>query len=281
MNDYKRKLQLKILEIVKVIDKICIDNNIEYYLIYGSVLRAVRHKGFIPWDDDFDIGMTYENYIKFQEVCDEQLDTKKYFLQRPENEPNYYLSFMKLRDINTTLIEVGNKDKDITYGVYVDIFPLVGVPKNRIKRKILEINRAFALSANINVINNKFLHFVFVIILKLVGKKNILKICRKECVKYSCNDYNDWCSIFDGDNFNLNLTTRDVMGKPTRVEFENIKLPIPEKSDLYLRHIYGDYMKIPSAEQIKAKEHTPYVLDLEHSYDEYLKLNKKGKMKGK
>ena len=137
MNDYKRKLQLKILEIVKVIDKICIDNNIEYYLIYGSVLGAVRHKGFIPWDDDFDIGMTYENYIKFQEVCDEQLDTKKYFLQRPE------------------------------------------------------------------------------------------------------------------------------------------------KSDLYLRHIYGDYMKIPSAEQIKAKEHTPYVLDLEHSYDEYLKLNKKGKMKGK
>ena len=66
MNDYKRKLQLKILEIVKVIDKICIDNNIEYYLIYGSVLGAVRHKGFIPWDDDFDIGMTYENYIKFQ-----------------------------------------------------------------------------------------------------------------------------------------------------------------------------------------------------------------------
>lgn len=79
MNDYKRKLQLKILEIVKVIDKICIDNNIEYYLIYGSVLGAVRHKGFIPWDDDFDIGMTYENYIKFQEVCDEQLDNEKYF----------------------------------------------------------------------------------------------------------------------------------------------------------------------------------------------------------
>ena len=71
--DYKRDLQLKILEIVKYIDKLCKKHDIEYYIIYGSTLGAIRHKGFIPWDDDFDIGMTYENYIKF-------IDVKEYLI---------------------------------------------------------------------------------------------------------------------------------------------------------------------------------------------------------
>ena len=132
----KRDLQLKLLEIAKYVDDLCRKNSIEYYLIYGSALGAKRHKGFIPWDDDFDIAMTYENYQKFITICDKFLDKKKYFLQRMESEPKYYLSFMKLRDITTTLIEEANKDKEITYGVYIDIFPLVGVPKNKIKRKI-------------------------------------------------------------------------------------------------------------------------------------------------
>lgn len=273
-NEYKKKLQLKMLEMIKYIDKICKKNDIDYYLIYGSTLGAIRHKGFIPWDDDFDIGMTYENYLKFIDVCEKELNKDKYFLQRPENEPNYYLSFMKMRDITTTLVEESNKDKDITYGVYIDIFPIVGVPKNKIKRKILEINRAFALSANCNVINNSFLYFIFKIILKIVGKKNVLNICRKNCVKYSCDDYDDWCSIFDGDGMAINMTTRDIMGKPKRVKFEDTQLPIPEKYDEYLKNIYGDYMKIPTLEQIKKKEHTPFILDFEHSYEEYLNLLK-------
>ena len=276
MNNDLRNLQLKILEMVKYIDKLCTENNIDYYVIYGSCLGAIRHHGFIPWDDDFDIGMTYENYLKFIEICKTRIDKTKYFLQTPETEPNYYLSFAKFRDITTTLIEQGNKDADITYGVYVDIFPIVGMPKNKLKRKFLEINRAFALSANINVINNKFLHFIFKVILKIVGKKNILRICTKNCFKYSCNDYDDWCSIFDGDGVVINSTTREIMGKPTRVEFEDTMLPVPEKYHEYLTHIYHDYMKIPSQEEIIAKEHTRFVLDLNHGYEEYKKIHKEG-----
>lgn len=270
--DYKKMLQAKMLEMIKYIDKICRTNNIEYYLLYGSALGAVRHEGFIPWDDDFDIGMTYENYKRFIDVCDNCLDKEKYFLQSMDSDPNYYLSFIKLRDITTTLVEISNKDKNIVYGVYIDIFPIVGVPNGKLRRKMLEINRAFALSANINVINNKFLFLVFKIILKIVGKKNVLRYCTKNCVKYSCNDYEDWCSIFDGDSFETNLTTKTIMGKPKLVPFEDVKLFIPEKYDEYLKHIYGNYMEIPSKEQIKQKEHTPYAIDLNHSYKEYLEL---------
>lgn len=274
MENNKRNLQLKILEMVKYFDNFCKSYDIEYYMIYGSCLGAVRHKGFIPWDDDFDVGMTLENYNKFISLCKTKLDRSKYFLQTLDTEPNYYLSFAKLRDINTTLIEVGNKDIPITYGVYIDIFPLVGIPNGKIAKKLQSINRAFALSANLNVINNKFLYNIFKIILKIAGKKNILSFCTKQAVKYSCTNCENWCSIFDGDGLAINSTTKTIMGKPTYVPFEDTMLPIPEKYDDYLKHIYGDYMKAPTLEQIKEKEHTAYVLDLNHSYDEFLKLNK-------
>ena len=274
-DNYKRELQLKILDIIKYIDKLCRKNNIEYYLIYGSCIGAIRHKGFIPWDDDLDIGMTYENYLKFIEVCKKELDTKKFFLQTSETEANYYLLFAKLRDITTTLVEENNKDKNITSGVYVDIFPFVGVPKNKIKRKILEINRAFAISANVNVINNKIMYFAFKLALKLLGKKNIVKYCGNKCVKYSCLDCEEWCSVFDGDGFISNCTTRKIMGRPTYVDFEGLKLPIPEKYDEYLKHIYGDYMKLPSKEQIEDKTHTPYFIDFDRHYS-FEELKQKG-----
>ena len=134
LENNKRNLQLKILEMVKYLDSFCKENKIEYFIAYGSCLGAVRHKGFIPWDDDFDIGMTLENYNKFIELCKTKLDTNKYFLQTLETEPNYYLSFAKLRDINTTLIEEKNKDIAITKGVYIDIFPIVGIPKGKVKK---------------------------------------------------------------------------------------------------------------------------------------------------
>lgn len=266
----KRKLQLKILDIAKYIDKLCKKNNIEYFLIYGSCLGAVRHQGFIPWDDDMDIAMTEENYFKFIKIFEEQGDKEKYYLQTPDKEENYCLAFSKLRDITTTLIEEGNKDKDITYGVYIDIFPLVGVPKNKIKRSILKINRTFLLYANANIINNKFLKFISEIIIKTIGKKRIIKYCTKACFKYKTKDYDEWLSIGDGARFELNLLDKKIYGNPVYKPFEDTRLPIPVEYDKYLRHIYGNYMQIPSKEEIAKSEHTPYFLDLNLPYAKYM-----------
>lgn len=273
--NYKRKLQLKILDIVKDIDKLCRENNIEYYILYGSALGAIRHKGFIPWDDDFDIGMTYDNYVKFLEVCEKKLDKNKYYVQTPEKEEKYYLSFAKVRDITTTLIEEDNKDIDIIRGVYVDVFPLVGVPNNKFKENILKINRAFMLSANINVINNKILKKIFDGILKLCGRERILQYTTKRCFKYSCDDCDYWVSITDGDSYENNKMKKEIFGKPKYIPFEDTMLPVPEDSDTYLRNIYGDYMKIPSKKQIKEREHTPYYLDFDLSYKDYCKKNER------
>ena len=277
MKDYKRDLQLCMLDMIKDIDKVCKKHNIEYYLAYGSCLGAVRHKGFIPWDDDFDIMLKYDQYQKFIKVCEEELDKDKYFVQTPESEPNYYLSFSKIRNIKTTLIEEENKDEDVVRSVYIDVFPLVGCPRNKLKRKILEINRAFALSANRNIINNKFLYSVFRIILKMFGKEKIINYCTKQCIKYNCNDCEEVCSVFDGDSFQIGWTTNKILGKPKYVKFENLKLPIPEHYDEYLTNVFGDYMKIPSKEQIEDKTHTPYFLDLKKPYCEY--INEKSKIR--
>lgn len=262
MENNKRDLQLKLLEMAKYIDKLCKENDIEYYLAYGSCLGAVRHNGFIPWDDDFDIAMTYENYKKFCKVCKDKLDTDTYFLQNMETEPNFYLSFAKLRNIKTVLIEESNKDCDITYGVYIDIFPIVGIPKNKLKKSWLKINRAFVLSANRNVINNKILKGIFNIILKIFKKERIIRFCTKQVTKYSCNDCEEWNSIFDGDGFQIGYTTKDIMGQPKYVKFEDTVFPIPEQYDKYLKNLYGDYMQVPSEEQIKFKEHTAVKIEL-------------------
>ena len=269
--DYKRKLQLRILDIVKDVDKICRENDIDYYILYGSALGAIRHQGFIPWDDDFDIGMTFDNYVKFLEICEKKLDKNKYYVQTPEKEKNYYLSFSKIRDIRTTLIEEGNENIDIVRSVYIDVFPLVGIPNNKIKERILKINRAFMLSANMNVINNKFLRCIFDIILKIFGRRKILKYTTKRCFKYNTNDCEYWCSIADGDGYIQNKIKREIYGKPKYVKFEDIMLPVPENTDKYLKNIYGDYMKIPSEEQINFREHTPYYLNFDSPYDEYKK----------
>ena len=84
-------------------------------------------------------------------------------------------------------------------------------------------------------------------------------------------------SVFDADGIKVNLTSNKIIGKPTYVYFEDTKLPIPENYDEYLKNIYGDYMKLPPKEVMESTSHTPYILDLDHSYEEYKKIKDKNK----
>ena len=136
MNNKELKLlHNKIIELVHYFDFFCKENKIVYYLMGGTALGAVRHSGFIPWDDDFDVFMDRENYLKFLSVAKYNLDTDKYYFQK-ENTKELPLYFSKIRMNNTTFIEKDVVGRDMHHGVYIDVMclnssSLVSLSKSR------------------------------------------------------------------------------------------------------------------------------------------------------
>ncbi|MDN6126738.1 MAG: LicD family protein, partial [Lactiplantibacillus plantarum] len=121
------------LRLMRTVIAICEAENIDYFLIGGSLLGAIRHHGFIPWDDDIDIGMRRHDYQRFIAVANHHLDPNKFFLQTGASDPDYALSYMKLLDVNT-YIEERNNVNNAFKGVFVDIFPFDKIPDDEALR---------------------------------------------------------------------------------------------------------------------------------------------------
>ena len=137
-----KKVQEKILYIMKFIDKLCREHDIEYYIMGGTALGAVRHGGFIPWDDDLDIFMTPKNYDRFKKVF-ESIQSLEFVLQEWRTTPNY-LEYAKIRLNGTTFIEENYKDrKDMHHGIYVDIMILHKVPNSKFIQKLVYYESKF------------------------------------------------------------------------------------------------------------------------------------------
>ncbi len=127
MEDKLRKLQLTELEILNEFVRICNEHNLQYYLMGGTLLGAVRHKGFIPWDDDIDVIMPRADYDRFADLCKTSL-SPDYFYQAPETDPYYYLTYAKLRKNSTEIYEERFIKSKFHKGVFIDIFPLDPCP---------------------------------------------------------------------------------------------------------------------------------------------------------
>jgi len=123
-----RKLQMMELQILNEVIKLCEQNNIKYYLIGGTLLGAVRHSGFIPWDDDIDIGMLRKDYDNFNKVCDTCL-AESLYIQNKEHDKRVDLPITKIRKNGTKIIEKENLNMDCHKGVFIDIFPLDNIPE--------------------------------------------------------------------------------------------------------------------------------------------------------
>lgn len=135
-----RKIQMCQLQILKDLAKVCDDNNIDYMLACGSLIGAVRHGGFIPWDDDIDVYMTLDNYRKFSIIGQKCLGDK-YFVQNWRTEKGYGCFWTQVRMNGTTSMPLHDKDWDIHFGIHIDIFPIIGIQddqqKNKSKRNTL------------------------------------------------------------------------------------------------------------------------------------------------
>ena len=131
-----RQLQLKLLEIFLYFKKICEENNLTYWCGGGTMLGAVRHKGFIPWDDDLDVFLPRKDYERLYEIWDQVADTSHYVLVRTDEKVNYHHAAMNLVDVRTTYVNRHSVNEDIYHGIYIDVIPFEGCPSSKVERAL-------------------------------------------------------------------------------------------------------------------------------------------------
>jgi lipopolysaccharide cholinephosphotransferase len=265
-----KKLQKKILEIVIYIDKFCKDNNIKYYLMGGSALGAVRHQGFIPWDDDFDVFMTYEDYKKFINCFREKIDKKNFYLQE-ENTKEWPMFFTKVRMHGTTFIERDTKKRKMHKGIYIDIMCLNNVSSNIVYRYLQYIaarlitastlgQRGYTTKSNIK----KLTIFFSKIFIRDFIKKIFINFIRS----LNKSTTREVGHFFGKAKFKNTCFPKEYLGEPRYIKFESIYLPVPNKVEKYLEARYGNYMKLPDSNEIVNEIHAEFV-DLNRDYKEY------------
>lgn len=267
-----RKVQEKILDTMKYIDKLCRENGITYYIMGGTALGAVRHGGFIPWDDDLDIFMTPDQYAKFKMIFEEQ-QNQRFVLQEWRTTPNY-LEYAKVRMNGTTFIEENFKNcKDMHHGIYVDIMILHKVPNNKFVQKLVYLESKFvtlyALSQRNWKPKTKNQELVLKS-LKFMPCNWMAKRFYKRIYKYD-NRQSDfmYCYWITPAKFRSGLFDMSFFSDPVDVPFEDTILLGSAKMKEYLTYRYGDYMKLPPVEAQMAAVHA-IMFDTEKDYTEYI-----------
>lgn len=275
-----KDIQRSILGIAKDLDKFCRENDISYYLMGGSALGAMRHHGFIPWDDDLDVFMTVDNYNRFLKLFEEKGD-KKYFLQK-ENTPEWPLFLSRICLNGTTIIsdEFAHNMKQ-HHNVFVDIMCLYSAPDNEIKRKMqyyaAQLLRVNALE-KANFPQKEF------------GKWLVMKVSRLFVNQITRNRLENYVHSFEGIKTEqvghfygraryprTNFLRKYIgSGKARYVTFEDTQLPVFEYVEEYLAARFGkDWMKMPDQ---KTRDQYPVhanFVDLDKNYTEYMTVDKK------
>lgn len=272
-----RELQLYMLDILKEIDRICKKHDIQYFLAYGSCLGAVRHKGFIPWDDDIDLHMKADDYLKFMEVCKNEL-SDKYYLESHFNNVQSYQFWNQFGVKNSTSINMSMSHVHRAWGICVDIFPIFPYTKDE-----KEQNKRHKMHRIMQLLSLKYYHVGTMKNVKGIDKiKKMIhllvpdsinlklfryyfkKICDEKNTDPSClttfSPLFPKSTYFEGEWFN----------KAIELDFEDMKFPCPSGYDNYLRMYYKDYMQVPK-DKTKHSDDPNVVISFDECYEKYWK----------
>ena len=273
MQTQLRQLQLTQLEILKVIDRVCTEHDIPYSLYAGTLLGAVRHQGFIPWDDDLDICMSRANYNRFLKVW-QQVQPEGYLLQNKENAPDFPQSFTKIRKCNTTFQTKSGIGKSYYQGVFVDVFPIDRMPSGKMKRKLFRLmcmmyqlyTREFVPPKG-----SKPVRLVSHILLALVPGKARMAV-RSALLKHITRHSDDGslpAIAIESMQTLYTLYPSDMLDRFVRLPFEDGEFMCFADWDENLKRKFGNYMQMPP-EAERTWRHPPMRIDFE-KYDPVLK----------
>lgn len=260
MSEQRNELQEVQLEIAVEVKHICEKLNLQYFLIGGTLLGAVRHKGFIPWDDDFDLGMPRKDYDKFIQYCSNDLNAK-YYLHCHETDPKYWLNYAKIRKNGTVFEEKFLSKIDTHKGIFIDIFPLDNVigPTSRVLALqsklighltfIIYKKRGLDIKYNFNRKQR-----ILYLIMKSFQIASIAKLQQRIMTIYANRSTDYWVS-FGSSYSHITETMPKEKYLPSKdLEFEGILFKVPANYDYVLTRLFGDYM-VPPPDKLRVGRH--------------------------
>lgn len=267
-----KQIQSILLDMFKWFQSVCQEHNLRYYVIGGTMLGAVRHKGVIPWDDDIDVGMPREDYNRFI-ALGSHLRESRYVIEAPrEDNKDYQYLYAKVYDTTTTLVE--NVRYPAKRGLYIDVFPLDGVgnTKERAekngKRIINLINLEMMIICAIRK-ERKWYKNIGVLVGHMISPLFISERWLNNKIATLCEAHSFDEAQYVGNlvgNWGLKeIMPRAYFGQPKKYSFEGMEVYGPEDADAYLTALYGDYMKLPPEEK-RVSHHDYLLMDLNLPY---------------
>lgn len=236
------------LDLLNHFINVCQQHDIKCFVIWGTLLGAARHKGFIPWDDDVDVALLREDYEKLKTLSPGTF-SYPYFLQNAYTDKKYFMSYSRLRRSDTTGIVVGSESKEYNNGIFIDIYPLDAIPESKCRR----FKKRFFTNLYAGIARAKLLKNGASISLK----QRILKILSFSCsYVLCCKKHEAWCSRYNDKYDEIGLFYHSSLVKKyhfnrkcakdiTFVPFEMLMVPVPKEYREVLNTVYGDYMKFP------------------------------------
>lgn len=268
-----KKIHNKLLELAKYFDEFCKENRIKYYLMGGTALGAIRHHGFIPWDDDFDVFMDYQNYSKFKKIAKEKLDKEKYYFQE-ENTKEWPLFFCKIRMNGTTYIEKDVVGRKMHHGLFLDIMCLNNTYRNKLLRYFQYLSARILSSkvlADRGYLTNSKRKKLILFFTKIIVTKNIKHKLFKFTRRLNKKESIYVGHFFGRAPFKRTSFKKSLMGEARYVKFESLSLPVFSRVEKYLAIRYGcNYMELPSDKVKNLYPSHAYIVDLENSYENYI-----------
>lgn len=281
---YMNDLQKCQFEILKEFIRVCEENNLQYYLIGGTCLGAVRHQGFIPWDDDIDVALPRDDYEKFIKL--QSQFPSYYFLQNYKTDPRFVYNYTKIRDSRTTYIENFFRTVNQNHGVWIDVFPLDGM-SYKIKPACKFKGQVYRIWRNVWLMYPRCL-------LRKVRVKTFFKdiLCNFVAILFWPSNIFHWRNKYIdskikkipykeaalvgnilGTNPKKEAMDPNIFLEGSTLKFEGMDVKVPKDYDKYLSNLYGDYMKLPPIEK-QVGHHHDKGFSLTQNYLDYRKEHK-------